>query len=106
MNAKTELIKACPEWRIIRCAQIRYAPGYLDDDDTEVYNLPEGWTADMQASWLTSLDFDYDNGFGSQHLFGTVWFTDGTWLERREYDGSERWAHKTCPDIPADLRRS
>ena len=46
---------------------------------------------------LDLLDFEYDSGYGSQVLFGYVWFTDGTWLERFEYDGSECWHHITRP---------
>ena len=46
------------------------------------------------------LDFDYDSGYGTQHVFGVVWLDDGTWLERREYDGSERWVRRDCPPLP------
>jgi hypothetical protein len=49
---------------------------------------------------LPKLDFDYNNGYGSQELYGTIWFSDGTWSERYEYDGSERWDYKVCPDLP------
>jgi hypothetical protein len=49
---------------------------------------------------LPRLDFDYDNGYGSQELEGTVWYSDGTWSERGEYDGSEWWEHRECPPLP------
>ena len=49
---------------------------------------------------LPMLDFSYDNGFGSQYLHGTIWYEDGTWSEREEYDGSEWWAHRQRPEIP------
>ena len=49
---------------------------------------------------LPLLDFEYDNGYGGQELFGNVWYADGTWSERGEYDGAEWWVHKVCPDIP------
>lgn len=42
----------------------------------------------------------YDSGFGIQELFGTIWYTDGTWSERGEYDGSEWWEHRERPKIP------
>ena len=42
----------------------------------------------------------YDSGFGIQELFGTIWYTDGTWSERGEYDGSEWWEHRKRPKIP------
>ncbi|WP_456390639.1 hypothetical protein [Hydrogenimonas sp.] len=46
---------------------------------------------------LRALDFDYDEGYGAQELFGVVVFTDGSWLERYEYDGAESWVHKRTP---------
>jgi hypothetical protein len=50
---------------------------------------------------LPKLDFDYNDGYGSQELDGTIWFSDGTWSEREEYDGSEYWEYKLgCPDLP------
>ena len=49
---------------------------------------------------LDQLDLEYDESFGSQILFGTVWFEDGTWAFRGEYDGSEWWEHIRCPTIP------
>lgn len=43
------------------------------------------------------LDFEYDNGFGGQCVYGYVSFYDGTWIERHEYDGSEWWEYKSTP---------
>ena len=31
---------------------------------------------------------------------GTIWYTDGTWSDREEYDGDEWWEHRVCPEIP------
>lgn len=41
----------------------------------------------------------YDNGYGSQEVLPSlrIAFEDGTWLERREYDGSEWWEHAVPP---------
>ena len=49
---------------------------------------------------LPLLDFNYDSGFGGQELFGTVWYLDGTWSDRREYDGTECWDYQVCPPLP------
>jgi len=49
---------------------------------------------------LPHLNFIYDNGYGGQELFGTIWYTDGTWSERGEYDGSEWWVYHKCPPLP------
>lgn len=49
---------------------------------------------------LEHLDFGYYSGCGSQELFGTIWYTDGTWSERDGYYGSEWWAHYEVPELP------
>ena len=42
------------------------------------------------------LDIDYDNGYGSQEIAAdlVVAFTDGGFLRREEYDGSEWWEYE------------
>jgi len=47
---------------------------------------------------LPLLDFDYNDGFGGQELYGYIWYKDGTWSDRGEYDGSEWWQHQTRPE--------
>jgi hypothetical protein len=67
------------------------------------YVLKVGYTKESYEAFLDNLNFTYDDGYGSQELFGTVWFEDGTWGEREEYDGSEWWSYCMCPEIPSDL---
>lgn len=50
---------------------------------------------------LPKLAFDYDSGYGGQELFGFIWYTDGTWSDRGEYDGAEWWQHQQVPDKDA-----
>jgi len=52
---------------------------------------------------LPRLDFDYDSGYGGQELFGYIWYADGTWSERGEYDGSEWWEHMTRPPLDIEI---
>ena len=52
---------------------------------------------------FTSLaNFEYDNGYGIAEVDDSLYivFTDNTWLERVEYDGSERWDYKCTPVKP------
>jgi hypothetical protein len=49
---------------------------------------------------LSPLDKEYDSGYGTQNLYGTVWFTKGIWAERCEYDGSEWWGLNVYPPLP------
>lgn len=47
-------------------------------------------------------DVRYDDGFGTCYirLDLVVVLCDGSWLEREEYDGAERWAHRRAPRLP------
>jgi len=68
-----------------------------------IINSEEGY---LTLADIANLDFEYDDGYGSQELFGVVVFKDGTWLDREEYDGSEWWDYRKCPtynDIIAEL---
>jgi hypothetical protein len=63
--------------------------------------LPIGYSKLVYDHFLYALKtFTYDNGYGSQHLFGIVWLENGEWMERVEYDGSEYWTIKSYPEIP------
>ena len=51
------------------------------------------------------LEFEYDSRYGGQELFGTIWLKEeGCWYERGEYDGSEWWEYRECPQVPSDLK--
>jgi len=89
MNAKKELLEHAAG-RIIQYVQVRHLLSYDEEE------MIAGEVGDV----LPRLDFNYDNGYGTQHLEGTVWYTDGTWSERDGYDGSEWWAHRQCPPLP------
>ena len=48
---------------------------------------------------IDKLDINYDDGYGTQEIFGFISFKDGTWMERGEYDGAEWWDYKKCPTV-------
>lgn len=100
MNAKDELISDCNVNNIL-CAEI-----LRQNEDYEPQPIAEFKITDTDINpFLDKLDFEYDDGYGGQELFGTVWLKDGTWLERYEYDGAECWHHKKCPKIPDYLNQ-
>lgn len=104
-NAREEF-KNAVEGQHVHCATISHGYSYGDEDDyVPTYNLPVGYTEQEYEDFLKSLDFEYDSGYGGQELFGTIWFLDGTWSDRGEYDGSEWWEHHEVPEIPAKLLR-
>jgi hypothetical protein len=104
MNAKEEFLEHLRDFvkskSDVLCA--RFRKGY---DNSESAILTTGWTEDDFEKFLDTIDFDYDEGYGSQELFGMIWFKDVTWSERQEYDGAESWDYKRCPDIPKELIR-
>jgi len=102
MNAREEFINHIGVRKVL-CAQIKHGDDY--DDDSKVFNLTTGWDSEDWSKFLSDLDFDYDSGYGGQNLFGTIWYVDGTWSDRGEYDGSEWWEHRECPQIPEELDR-
>lgn len=101
MNAKEELLKHIGQ-RQIKCAKIQYVEFFSECEKT--FNLKVDYSVDEFQKFLQSLDFEYDEGLGSQELFGLVWYEDGSWSERRVYDGSEWWEYKSLPEIPLELR--
>ena len=104
-NAKQELLNEIADISAdIKCAYIMHGREYSESNQGK-YFLKDGHLEEELRAFLDSLDFEYDNGYGGQRLFGNVWFADGTWLERGEYDGSEWWEHKVCPEIPDELKQ-
>jgi len=98
MNAKKELIDLYSDLGLtIKCATIEYVTELFIKDIV----LKVG--GDL-TEFLNELDCEYSNRYGEQYLYGTVWFTDGTWANREVYDGSEWWGYKKCPEIPEELK--
>ena len=103
-NAKQEFAEHT-EGSVVACAEI--AVGYLcTDEERPAIRLPLGYTAEEYEAFLNKLNFKYDDGYGGQELYGTIWYKDGTWSERGEYDGSEWWEHRFVPEIPEELKQT
>ena len=102
-NCKNDFLREI-EGREVKCAEIIYGSDYWDEEDRRVARLPESFSDSEYTSFLSQIDYEYDSGYGGQVVFGCIWYTDGTWSERGEYDGSEWWEHKSCPEIPKELR--
>jgi hypothetical protein len=104
-NAKEEFIKEI-EGKIVLAAFIQIGNSYNEDDDTPKYYLKKGFSNEEFLLFIESLDFNYDSGYGGQELFGTIWYKDGTWSSRGEYDGYERWEYNVCPELPKSLLKT
>ena len=105
MNAKEEFIELIKGKPGVKCCDITRGDTYYANDDNPVHNyiLKVNHTKEDFEKFLLSLNFNYHDGFGGQELFGTIWFEDGIWATRGEYDGSEWWNYNKLPDIPPTL---
>lgn len=101
MNAKNEFLEEVKS-HVLLCATLTYDRSYGGCE--KVFNLKVGYNELQLNQFLKEIDFKYDSGFGSQELFGIIWYADGTWSEREEYDGAECWSYKKCPEIPEELK--
>ena len=77
------------------------------------YSKTEGWSGEgtmriegKLEDLVEHLDIEYHDGFGVQELCGYIWYSDGTWSERYEYDGSECWVHKKVPPLDIQVEES
>lgn len=94
INAKQELLNIITS-RNLTILKIEITYTHINwDDNTAI-------TKDITT--LDDLNFDYDDGYGSQELFGVVYCKNSNnrpvWLTRGEYDGSEWWDINTIPEF-------
>ena len=100
MNAKEEFVELVKDFTVV-AADITYEPNY---DNQIPIRLKAGHTQADYEHFLRQLDFEYDNSYGHQFLYGTIWFLENCWAERGEYDGSEWWSMCTRPELPDYLQ--
>lgn len=124
MNAKEEFIEHVAGLRVL-CTEVKWSR-YEDENNLDRksrikytkpkdYHIQHGflkkhftmrvnYSDEDYQNFIDSLDFTYNNDYGTQEISGKIWYTDGTWSERREYDGSEWWEYFKLPEIPENLR--
>lgn len=98
-NAKEEFLNEVVNKELV-CAELKYEHDWNEFNE---FNLKKGFTQEEFIAFLKAIDFEYNCGYGSQKLHGYIWYADGSWSSRGEYDGSEWWEHQTCPQIPNEL---
>jgi len=102
-NCKDEFLEAIQGHDLL-CAKLIYKKTYHKEPDRIALLFPN-FLQNEYNHFLQELDFEYDDGYGFQELFGIIWYKDGTWSERHVYDGAEEWVYKACPEIPKELKR-
>lgn len=102
MNVRSELLNVLQGKAPMKCATVKF-DRYFSKDSAKIFNLKVGYDVQALNDFLHSIDFEYDDGFGSQEIFGCIWLEDGTWFTRGEYDGSEWWEYHAYPEILEEL---
>jgi hypothetical protein len=92
INAKEELLEA------IKATDLHLDSAVVFYQDEKII-LKDCYCQEETNKFFKILDFEYDSDFGTQELFGTVLLSEGAWLERGEYNGSEWWELKTRPNL-------
>ena len=98
INAKDEFINHVGR-KIVKCAFVQF----IEYEDGEKFFITTGYTQDEYNEFLSNIDKIYNNGYGGQELDGMIWYEDGTWTTRGEYDGSEWWEYYKYPELPTDV---
>lgn len=93
-NAKKEFLKEIEGKKLV-CARVGKE---VDYPKYEWKILQDGYSQEELDSFLASIDFNYDSGFGGQELFGVILFED-SFSDRGEYDGSEWWENHKMPTV-------
>jgi len=92
-NAKTELLEILTYYDYTTKNILAAELYQLDNNYESIYIWKD------KGLDISVLDFNYDDGYGTQRLHGTILLDDNSWLSRGEYDGSEWWEHNQCPTI-------
>jgi len=96
-NAQKEILELLDKNNVkLESAVISIDIGYQESsqDFLKPNHTPAEW-----CQFMNAIDRNYNSGFGIQELSGVLWFTDGTWATRGEYDGSEWWEHHRKPSF-------
>jgi len=97
MNAKDEFIVIIESVDSrVKCAKIE-----IDSYDTDITLkalLKLEYTKSEYDKFLEKIDVIYNSDYGTQELFGVIWFENDTWAERNEWGGCESW---NIPSLPA-----
>lgn len=101
-NAKQEFLNVIGNDNVI-ASYISYGSGYYGDK-VSILELRLGHTQEDYQAFVDKLDFNYNDGYGSQNLYGTIWCKNSVWFDRGEYDGSEWWNRNEYPAIPDELK--
>lgn len=95
-NAKEEFLREIEGQEVV-CAKIGLDRiNWGEKPDWKI--LKPNYSQEDFDNFCKELDFEYDDGYGYQELFGIILF-ENSFSDRHEYDGSERWDNHKMPTI-------
>ena len=100
MNAKKEFLEEIKDKELV-CANIWLDPDY--GENIKHLILKDNHSPQELEDYCSKLDFEYDDGYGGQELYGTILFKD-SYSDRGEYDGSEWWSNHKIPTVEEVLK--
>ena len=96
MTAKESLLKHIKDNKV-EYVQIRCVDYDNDSEKTIQGELEEVLPLlDFEVEHYEILDFEVEH----YEIFGTIWYTDGSWSTRNEYNGVYYWEHLVRPIMP------
>ena len=99
MNALEELIRVCERyWKSLE--DIDYWWVGWEEKNQCIFDSN---SIEIMKKFLQDKYSNYDSWYWWQVLYGEIVFKDRTWLKRWEYDWSEWWEYKKCPERKLDL---
>jgi hypothetical protein len=98
INTKEEFLEAVKNKKVL-CARISLGREYYHEEWKHYILKIEHSELDYD-NFLSQLNFEYDDDYGTQYLHGYVWLENEQWLSRSEYDGREWWVCNRMPIIP------
>lgn len=99
-NVKDELLEHVGSMDNVKAVQLKLEQRTTHSKSVQLFHLSEGYREGQLNNFLQDIDITYENGYGWQELFGFIWWKDGTWSSRHEYDGKEWWVHNKVPSYP------
>jgi len=99
INAKEELLLILKQVKYMHNEDI--ICGYVHTPGRDSSKLIERYTDDELDLFLSSIDFEYNNEYEAQSLYGCIWLTNGAWLQREKYNIGEEWKFYKCPTLPS-----
>lgn len=64
-------------------------------------SLKKNHSKEELEKFFKELDFDYEKDCA--YIQGTIWLSDGNWIERVDSEYGEYWKEKSTPKIPEEL---